>query len=62
MYQLEDKLYEVLTDPDRLTKMSSRNLNTAQNFSSPILCAKKKQFYAEVASIVSGSANNKNNN
>ena len=54
---LADKLFEVLTDPSRLTKMSQRNLVTAANYSAQILREKKVAFYAHVKSLVVNSRN-----
>lgn len=51
---LADKLYEVLTDTERLTKMSRRNLETAKGYSKEILRAKKVAFYAELRTIAAG--------
>lgn len=49
---LADKLYEVLTNPDRLTEMSRRNLATARNYSAEVLRVKKVAFYVQVRAIV----------
>lgn len=52
---LADKLYEVLTDPERLTKMSKRNLKTSKAFSTEILRARKVEFYSKVKTMVADS-------
>jgi len=56
---LADKLYEVLKNPDRLTKMSRRNLETAKNYSAEVLRAKKIAFYEQVRAIVADSKQKK---
>lgn len=50
---LADKLYEVLTDPDRLSKMSRRNLQTAKRYSASALSAKKVKFYGQLKDFAS---------
>ena len=52
---LADKIYEVLTNPARLTRMSRRNLATAKNYSAEVLRAKKIAFYNRVRTIVAHS-------
>jgi glycosyltransferase involved in cell wall biosynthesis len=49
---LADKLYEVLTDPERLTEMSKRNLKTSEAFSTENLHARKLEFYSKVKIMV----------
>jgi glycosyltransferase involved in cell wall biosynthesis len=48
---LADKLYEVLRDPDRLTAMSRRNLETAKNYSAEVLRTRKVEFYKDLRII-----------
>jgi len=48
---LAEKLFEVLTNPNRLAEMSRRNLKTAKGYSKEILRAKKVAFYAELRTI-----------
>ena len=45
---LADKLYEVLTNPDRLTEMSRRNLQMARTYSAEVLSSCKKAFYKQL--------------
>ncbi len=56
---LTDKLYEVLTDPARLTEMSRRNLETAREYSAEVLCAKKIEFYKNVRTLAEKFLNEK---
>ncbi len=48
---LADKIYEVLTIPGRLSKMSSRNLEIAKRYSAEVLRAKKIEFYKDVRTL-----------
>lgn len=57
---LADKLYEVLTDPERLTEMSKRNLKTSKAFSKENLLAKKLEFYRKVKTMVADLNKRKN--
>jgi len=54
---LADKLYEVITDPKRLTEMSRRNLNIAKSYSAEILSAQKIDFYARIKSFITNEEN-----
>lgn len=56
---LADKLYEVLTDPDRLTEMSRRNLATAKQYSAEALRVKKQQYHNQIKTIVNALKQNK---
>jgi glycosyltransferase involved in cell wall biosynthesis len=49
---LADKLYEVITNPKRLTEMSQRNLHSAKSYSAENMRAKKIQFYNVIRKIV----------
>jgi glycosyltransferase involved in cell wall biosynthesis len=54
---LADKLYEVITNPKRLTEMSRRNLHNAKSYSAEILSAQKIDFYAQIKSFVANEKN-----
>jgi glycosyltransferase involved in cell wall biosynthesis len=45
---LADKLREVLTNPERLVRMSSRNVSNVERFKAATLRQKRLQFYQEV--------------
>jgi glycosyltransferase involved in cell wall biosynthesis len=48
---LADKLYQVLTNPARLTKMAQRNEQVAKEYSAEVLSAKKIEFYKDLKII-----------
>ena len=48
---LAEKLFEVLTNPNRMSEMSRRNLKTAKGYSKEILRARKVAFYNELRTI-----------
>lgn len=45
---LAAKLNEVLSDPDRLTRMSARNAQTAAQYEASLLAARRPPFYQEL--------------
>ena len=45
---LAAKLNEVLSDPDRLTRMSARNAKTAAQYEASLLAARRPPFYQEL--------------
>ena len=47
---LTAKLNEVLSDPERLTRMSARNAKTAAQYESSLLAARRPPFYQELRS------------
>lgn len=42
---LADKIYEILSDPERMSRMSKKNIETAKNYSAEVLAEKKIAFY-----------------
>lgn len=49
---LADKLYEVLTNPKRLTEMSKRNAEKAKEYSAEVLSNRKIEFYKLLRQLV----------
>ena len=45
---LADKIIEVITDPERMNRMSERNLRKAREFSEDILRERRKHFYGYI--------------
>jgi glycosyltransferase involved in cell wall biosynthesis len=50
---LANKLFEVLRDSERMTKMSKRNLEKAKEYSAEVLVKKRSEYYQQVKEIAS---------
>jgi glycosyltransferase involved in cell wall biosynthesis len=54
---LADKLYEVITNPDSMTRMSKRNVEKAKEYSAEVLSNRKIEFYKLLRQLVEKEKN-----